>query len=243
MERGKCIGVGEIFKNYEHFFETFQKFCRDSYQPFVVTSNNQRRVQMACRHGYLRPSSSTGKRTLKEFEKSVRAGRPLPGSEQFTGNDSETIKTLVIQTISEPPAVEAVHTKEKLPTTSEERFHFTFREKVKARGRPKRPAKLQLCSFNKSLTDRKSKSEKRISCSSTDSTQEPPTKKIKKRLLNTGSDEDDDVDIGPTCLICFSSITNITRATRTFTPCCRWQVRKKCWKNDGCPKRDDFSND
>ena len=178
-------------------------------------------------------------KTLKEFEKSVRSGRALPGSEQFTGNDSKTIKTTVSQTINEPP-VEAVHTQEKLSTTSKGWFHFTFHKKVKPRGRPKRPAE-QLCSFNKSLADRKSKSQKR-SCS-TDSTQEPPTKKIRKHLLNGSSDEDDDADIGPTCLICYSSISNITRAAITFTPCYRWQVHKKCWKNNGCLKCSDFGND
>ena len=174
-------------------------------------------------------------KTLKEFEKNVRSGKALRLSDKVTVNNSEMIKT----TVSQPP-VEEVHTAQELPATSGERFQFTFREKVKVRGRPKRPAK-QLCSFNKSLADRKPSAHKRSS--STIHEKQPPTKKIRKCLSNVASDEEDAADSAPTCLICYSSFNSATRATVTFTPCCAQKVHKKCWKADGCPKCDDFGNE
>ena len=88
------------------------------------------------------------------------------------------------------------------------------------------------------LLDRKTTIQKRSS--TTDCTQEPPTKIIRKCLSSGGSDEDSDADIGPTCLICYSSISHVTITWPiTFTPCCTQKVHKKCWEDDGCPKCND----
>ena len=111
---------------------------------------------------------------LNAGEKHVRLGTALPMNEQGTTNDTKPIKTTisptlsqpfqttVTHTLSQPSLMEAVHT--DVPTTSSEsRFQFTFRQKVKGRRRPKRPAKQLcsfLCSFNKSSADREAKTEK-----------------------------------------------------------------------------------
>jgi len=42
-------------------------FCDENYQPLIVTNNNKRQVTILCRHGYDRPSNSTGKRTKLHY--------------------------------------------------------------------------------------------------------------------------------------------------------------------------------
>lgn len=63
----KKIEVGEIYENYGQFLSTFTNFCRDNYQPLIVTCNNSRQVTILCRHGYSRPSKSSGKRTKLHY--------------------------------------------------------------------------------------------------------------------------------------------------------------------------------
>jgi len=164
---------------------------------------------------------------MKDFERTIRAGSTLPASMKSESTcPPSPIATQDSSDDSVLPPLEI----EGNGCTDEGQFLFSFRKKIKARGRPKRSSK-QL-TFNKTSADRGMKC--KGACD------EEPVNKRRRESSATAQSDDDDKS---TCLICHLGITNARKRTLTLTKCCSAEVHKTCLKKDGCPRCNDFDED
>ena len=55
--------VGDKFKNVDDVKSFIKNYNKKNFTCFIIATNNQRQLQVKCKHGLDRPSKSTGKRT------------------------------------------------------------------------------------------------------------------------------------------------------------------------------------